>query len=101
VDEAFKHETARRWLTAFTEAMKAEAVPDRTRQRILNRLMFGNPDGDERARVKLEISQEHVESMRRALEDTGRGLTRILNAAGFEHLEVRWADHAEETNRGE
>lgn len=100
MDEALKHESARRWLTAFTEAMEAEAVPDRTRQRVLNRVMFGNPDGDERARVKLELSEEQAETMRRALENTGRGLTQILNAAGFENLEVRWDDHAGETNRG-
>lgn len=97
MDEAFKHETARRWLTAFTEAMEAEAVPDRTRRRVLNRVMFGNPDGDEQARFRLEPWQQQAELMRRAMEDTGRGLTQILNAAGFEQLEVRWADHAEET----
>ena len=100
MDEALKHESVRRWITAFTEAMEAEAVPDRTRRRVLNRVLLGNPDGDERERFKLEISQEHAESMRRALEDTGRGLTQIINAAGFENLEVRWADHTEETDRG-
>lgn len=45
MDEALKRESVRRWLSAFTEAMGAEAVPDRTRRRVLNRVMFGNPDG--------------------------------------------------------
>lgn len=96
MDEALRHESARRWIAAFTEAMEAEAVPGGTRRRVLNRVLFGNPDGDEQERLALGPFKQQAESIRRALEDTGRGLTRILNAAGFEHLEIRWSDHAEE-----
>jgi len=110
---------AKRWLTALTEAMEAEAVPGDTRRRIVNRVLFGDPDGDVFEKASLEVEarlarmdparvlgfrqdewSKRAESMRRALEDTGRGLTRVLDAAGFENLEVRWDEHPEETDRG-
>jgi hypothetical protein len=49
---------------------------------------------------RLDLWQQQAEAVRRALEDTGQGLTRILNAAGFKQLEVRWDDQGEESGRG-
>ncbi len=53
--EASELESVRRWITAFTEAMEAEAVPGRTRQRVLNRVMFGTPDGDVFTKASLKV----------------------------------------------
>lgn len=55
---------------------------------------------DERAQFNLKLWQQQAAAMRRAIEDTGRGIARILNAAGFENLEVRWTDRTEEPDRG-
>lgn len=55
MDEALKHESVRRWITAFTEAMQSEDVPDETRRRVLNRVLFGNPDGDVFAKASLDV----------------------------------------------
>lgn len=39
----------------FDEAMTSEQVPPSTRRRVINQLMFGNPDGDSCAKASLEV----------------------------------------------
>ena len=43
---------------AFDEAMKDEQIPPRTRQRVLNRFLFGNPDGDEQATLGADFAAQ-------------------------------------------
>jgi hypothetical protein len=60
---------------AFDGAMKDEQVPPGARRRVLNRLMFGNPDGDVNATVELPDPA----SVRAALESAGEGMGRLLD----------------------
>lgn len=58
MDDVVKHESARLtrlWLNAFTAAMEVESVPDETRRRILNRVLFGNPDGFAEVSMAVEL----------------------------------------------
>lgn len=97
MDEASKLQTARRWLTAFTDAMKAEAVPDDTRRRIVNRVLFGNPDGDECAKLPEATFERHRADATAAL---GRLYTaRKDPERGWGMREGHWPDD-EETDRG-
>ncbi len=54
------------------EAMEAEAIPERTRQRVVNRLLYGHPDGA-RARIDLDemaaACMRLPEAQRRALRE--------------------------------
>lgn len=48
----------RKMTTAFDEAMKDEQIPPSARQRVLNRFLFGNPDGDEQATLGADFAAQ-------------------------------------------
>lgn len=43
------------WLKVFDELTQAEEIPDATRRRVLNRFLFGHPDGDVFAKASLAV----------------------------------------------
>jgi len=58
VDEAQEHAgiaKIKAWLKVFDQLMQAEEIPEGTRRRVLNRFLFGDPDGDVFAKASLKV----------------------------------------------
>lgn len=85
---------AKAWLTAFERAMESEQVPEHTRRRVVNCLVWGHPDGDT---LKAREEMARWDMARDVLQAQ---LPKVDSEHWQQIHEGRLTHHTEESDRG-
>jgi hypothetical protein len=72
-------------VNAAERAMGLEGVPEHTRRRVINRLVYGHPDG---ARARVEVEQARLRVQIDQQLEQGTEAMRIINA-GLRRQQMR------------